>query len=202
MCSGNTPHGIENAMSSEPRLRMRNISKSFGGVHALRDVTVEAHAGEVHALCGENGAGKSTLMKLHDGAITEYTGEYLEIVPNRRLIFSLCVPTQHVITRTLVEISPSRKGCSLTLTHEHVPRCCIQRTRSRWTRILSVPVVSLASNCICLAGHTARPFPLARSRHTRIQRRTRGRVGTVTCNYFVRDPYGAKQQPDSGSARG
>ncbi len=59
---------------SEPRLRMNHISKSFGGVHALRDVTVEAYAGEVHALCGENGAGKSTLMKILAGAIADYEG--------------------------------------------------------------------------------------------------------------------------------
>src|SRR5262249_19660631 len=57
------------------RLEMRHISKSFGGVHALRDVSVSAYAGEVHALCGENGAGKSTLMKILAGAITDYEGE-------------------------------------------------------------------------------------------------------------------------------
>jgi ribose transport system ATP-binding protein len=58
-----------------PRLQMRHISKHFGGVHALRDVTVTAHAAEVHALCGENGAGKSTLMKILAGAITDFEGE-------------------------------------------------------------------------------------------------------------------------------
>ncbi len=92
--------------------------------------------------------GSFRFAECRDGAITEYTGEYLEIVPNRRLVFTLCVPTQHVITRTLVEISPSRKGCSLTLTHEHVPRGCVQRTRSRWTGILYGLGVSLNSNCI------------------------------------------------------
>jgi ABC-type sugar transport system ATPase subunit len=56
------------------RLEMRHITKNFGGVHALSDVGVTAHAGEVHALCGENGAGKSTLMKILAGAITEYDG--------------------------------------------------------------------------------------------------------------------------------
>ena len=62
------------------RLEMRHISKSFGGVRALRDVSFTAGAGEVLALCGENGAGKSTLMKILAGAITDYDGE---IVPGR-----------------------------------------------------------------------------------------------------------------------
>lgn len=59
------------------RLRMEGITKHFGGVHALDDVTVEARAGEVLALCGENGAGKSTLMKVLAGAITEFEGRIL-----------------------------------------------------------------------------------------------------------------------------
>jgi ABC-type sugar transport system ATPase subunit len=62
---------------------MRHIAKHFGGVHALRDVTLSAQAAEVHALCGENGAGKSTLMKILAGAITEYEGE---IVLNGRAV--------------------------------------------------------------------------------------------------------------------
>jgi len=60
-----------------PRLEMRDITKNFGGVHALGGVTLKAGAGEVHAVCGENGAGKSTLMKILAGAITDYGGEIL-----------------------------------------------------------------------------------------------------------------------------
>jgi ribose transport system ATP-binding protein len=62
---------------STPRLEMRDITKNFGGVHALGGVTLKANAGEVHAVCGENGAGKSTLMKILAGAIDEYGGEIL-----------------------------------------------------------------------------------------------------------------------------
>ena len=75
-----------NVRSSEPRLtgapahgdmtiRLSNISKFYSGVPALRDVSAEFYAGEVHAILGENGAGKSTLMNIISGALQPELGE-------------------------------------------------------------------------------------------------------------------------------
>ena len=58
-------------------LVMKNINKSFPGVHALRDVSLSLRRGEVHALIGENGAGKSTLMKVLSGVHQADSGEIL-----------------------------------------------------------------------------------------------------------------------------
>lgn len=63
------------ASQSEPILRMVNIDKRFQGVHALKQVSLTLHAGEVVALVGENGAGKSTLMKVLTGIYDADSGE-------------------------------------------------------------------------------------------------------------------------------
>jgi D-xylose transport system ATP-binding protein len=60
-----------------PLIQTRGISKSFGGVQALSDVSVELYSGEVLGLLGHNGAGKSTLIKMLSGAYTSDTGQVL-----------------------------------------------------------------------------------------------------------------------------
>lgn len=49
-------------------LRLENIKKSFGGVHALKGIDLTINSGEIHCLAGENGCGKSTLIKVISGA--------------------------------------------------------------------------------------------------------------------------------------
>jgi len=60
-----------------PRLEVRALSKSFGGIRALRDVSLRVDVGSVHALLGENGAGKSTLVKIVTGLQPQDAGEVL-----------------------------------------------------------------------------------------------------------------------------
>jgi ribose transport system ATP-binding protein len=62
-----------------PILEMRNVSKTFPGVKALRNVELTIYPGEVHSLMGENGAGKSTLMKILSGAYIPDQGAEIKI---------------------------------------------------------------------------------------------------------------------------
>ncbi|MEQ1956451.1 sugar ABC transporter ATP-binding protein [Mesorhizobium sp. CN2-181] len=56
-------------------LEVRGVSKAFGPIQALKDVSFGLRKGEIHALAGENGAGKSTLMNIVDGILKPDRGE-------------------------------------------------------------------------------------------------------------------------------
>ncbi len=60
-----------------PLVEMRHINVSFGGVHAVRDASIDLHRGEVVGLVGHNGAGKTTLMRALSGAHPADSGEIL-----------------------------------------------------------------------------------------------------------------------------
>ena len=62
---------------SEYLIELKNISKRFGGVHALDGVSMGIRPGEIHCLAGENGSGKSTIIKVMSGIYTPDEGEIL-----------------------------------------------------------------------------------------------------------------------------
>lgn len=68
-----------------PVLEAVEVSKSFGGVDALRQASFSATRGEVHALVGENGAGKSTLIKILGGRLRPDAGEVRILDQKREL---------------------------------------------------------------------------------------------------------------------
>lgn len=80
-------HAIPTRPGGKPLLSLKGISKHYGGITALEDVTFDVGAAEVVALVGDNGAGKSTLVKIISGIISHDEGQILvdgdEAVLNR-----------------------------------------------------------------------------------------------------------------------
>lgn len=66
-----------------PAIRFSNVSKVFGGVKALQDVSFDVGQGEVHCLAGENGCGKSTLIKIITGVYQPEAGAEMELFGDR-----------------------------------------------------------------------------------------------------------------------
>ncbi|RME45735.1 MAG: ATP-binding cassette domain-containing protein, partial [Caldilineae bacterium] len=60
----------------QPILEVRNVTKMFGSVIALSNVSAKVYPGEVTCLLGDNGAGKSTLIKILSGVHQPTEGEY------------------------------------------------------------------------------------------------------------------------------
>jgi ABC-type sugar transport system ATPase subunit len=70
-----SPIGNKRVSESTLAIRVRNVSKSFPGVQALRKVSFVLETGEVHGLVGANGAGKSTFIRMLSGASTPDSGD-------------------------------------------------------------------------------------------------------------------------------
>ena len=62
------------ARETEHLISLSGVRKRFGGVHALRDGSLELRSGEIHALIGENGSGKSTLLNILSGQLRADAG--------------------------------------------------------------------------------------------------------------------------------
>ena len=69
-------------VTTEPLLAVSNISKSYGTVQALRDVSAHAYPGEVLGIVGESGSGKSTLLRMMNLEETPDEGTYTLDLPD------------------------------------------------------------------------------------------------------------------------
>ncbi|GLZ06128.1 ribose import ATP-binding protein RbsA 1 [Actinomadura sp. NBRC 104412] len=93
-----------------PVIGVRNVTKRFGGAVALKDVDLDFHPGEIHALMGMNGAGKSTLVKILSGVQRPEVG-HLEI--GGRVVHLL---TPRRARRLGIAIVPQRRELVMGLT--------------------------------------------------------------------------------------
>ena len=74
MSTSGAVRGGDQISPTSPVLTLRGVSKAFGAVQALHDVSVDCRAGEIHALVGENGSGKSTLLGIASGVLAPDEG--------------------------------------------------------------------------------------------------------------------------------
>ncbi len=124
-------------MSGDVVLEMQGISRQFGAVRALTDVSFECRAGEVHALVGENGSGKSTLLGIASGFVEPDRGTIqIDGRPLRRdspaLARRLGLATAYQDT-SLVLAEPVKNNLYLAAPpHQRPP----YRQRKRWARRL------------------------------------------------------------------
>ena len=91
--------------TAAPVLELRDVSKSFGPVVALRSGSLRVEAGSIHALVGENGAGKSTLVKVlagihgHDAGTIEGSASLAVIHQELALVPELSVAENLFLNR-------------------------------------------------------------------------------------------------------
>ena len=72
--AADAPASVRPASAATPLLRVQGLSRSFGGLRAVSDVTFDAEAGEILGIIGPNGAGKTTLFNLLNGVLTPNEG--------------------------------------------------------------------------------------------------------------------------------
>ena len=151
---------------SDPILRAGWLTKRFGGLTAVNDVSVDLHVGEVHAVIGTNGAGKSTLTNLISGDLPptsgtiEFAGKELGGLPS------------HKVSRLGIGRSYQKTNIFLPFTVFENVRLAAQSRRPRswnvWRRAVSWgDVAESADKAIAAAGLAERRDTVAAIRSPR-----------------------------------
>lgn len=113
-------------------LRLENVSVSYGGLHALREVSIEVRAGEFVAIVGPNGAGKTTLFRAISGVVAlaggeiHYEGQSLRGVDaaDRPALGIAHVPEGRQVFRTLTVMENLKMGAQTAVARRAWPDTC------------------------------------------------------------------------------
>jgi rhamnose transport system ATP-binding protein len=122
---GDTPENNANGTATwvrPPALEVRGISKRFGAVQAVDDVSIEIPSGSIVALMGENGAGKSTVSRIASGLVTADKGEIL--IDGRRVQLRIPADAEEVGIRIVPQEIFICEGLSVAenICLSHLPR--------------------------------------------------------------------------------
>jgi ribose transport system ATP-binding protein len=163
------------AASAPPLVRIKGMTKAFGGVRALRGVSLEVLPGEVHALLGENGAGKSTLIKILSG-VHSFDAGTIEI-EGRPVAFSSPTVSREagvaVVYQDLILVESLSVGANLMLGRE--PRTRLGFLRKG--RLMAEAEAFLEAHNIPLNPRaTVGSLPFAYRQMTEISKALMGRV--------------------------
>lgn len=159
---------------TEPILSLRGITKHFGGVKALTDVSLDLEPGKVVALVGDNGAGKSTLVKVMSGVHRPDSGKYLfegrEVsVSNPAEVADMGVQTVYqdlALCDNLDAVQNLFLGRELTgpwYTGYRVSRAAAERRAKEVLRRLRLDSISLTRNVGAMSGGQRQNIAIARS---------------------------------------
>ena len=122
-------------------VQMENVSKFFGGICAVNNVSLEIRKGTIHALMGENGAGKSTLMKMLCGIISTDKGT-IKLDGKQVKLHSLIEAQEHKLAIVPQELALVcllyTSNLHWSLGHEKQGKPCAARIFAAFCRIISV----------------------------------------------------------------
>lgn len=159
---------------SEPILSLKGITKHFGGVKALTDVSLDLYPGEVVALVGDNGAGKSTLVKVMSGVHRADRGDYVfegspVHAPSPAAVSGMGVQTVYqdlALCNNLDAVQNLFLGRELTgpwWTGFRVSRAQAERRARDVLRRLRLDSISLSRNVGAMSGGQRQNIAIARS---------------------------------------
>ena len=159
---------------TEPILSLRGVSKSFGSIKALSNVSLDLEPGKVVALVGDNGAGKSTLVKVMSGVHRPDSGQYIfegraVHVSNPAEVADMGVQTVYqdlALCDNLDAVQNLFLGRELTgpwYTGYRVSRAAAEKRAKEVLRRLRLDSISLTRNVGAMSGGQRQNIAIARS---------------------------------------